>query len=695
MPLHAISDTWPGPGRPEAPGPASAAAQHAAGPHCLRREPTPAAWAISGLPSLPDLWAWAAQQYGDALAIVDRHRKPTTSLTFSQLHEAIQTFAAGLSSLGVRRGERVALFTESSGRWLVADAGIMAAGAVDAVRGVDSISTDELRFILESSEAPALVVQDAHTLERLLPEMPDCCTLAVVLWGDAPAAAAERAHSQLVALSFDQLMERGQRARASGWQPAQLQRGDLASLAFTSGTSGKPKGVMTSQENLVSQLEALDFMPVTPGDTAVSYLPPWHSYGRTLDYFLLSRGCKLHYSRLRDLKQDLVEQQPDIFVSVPLLLDNLHDKALQQLHKVPGEVKLLDAALHHVRAQRLINGTALEHARAPPGSAEKLAATAAAAMLAPVHQAAERGVFERLRRQLGFSRTRWVVSGGGSLTPQTDDFYEAIGVPVVVGYGLTETSPVLTIRHLDNNIRGTIGPPLPRTGIRIAAPHNPAEELPDGQQGLIMASGPQVMQGYWNNAEATEKAFPLGRQPDNGWLDTGAWLAIAQRHPGRRRSSSSCPWVAMMLGLLPRLASMRPHVPCMSYAGDLGWRVPYMPGSSMGGHIVITGRQKDTIVLANGENVEPQPLEDLLCTSPYIQFAVLVGSGKRALGALLVPSQEALDKAGEDVHSAEMHQLMQPFAIEDGTLTRTMKPRKATIFAKYAEQVAEVGKQLR
>ncbi|KAL4438505.1 hypothetical protein ABPG77_000153 [Micractinium sp. CCAP 211/92] len=181
------------------------------------------------------------------------------------------------------------------------------------------------------------------------------------------------------------------------------------------------------------------------------------------------------------------------------------------------------------------------------------------------------------------------------------------------------------------------------------------------------------MLGYWNNAEATAKAFPLGRQPDNGWFDTG----------------------------------------------DLGWRVPYQPGSCMGGHIVIAGRQKDTIVLANGENVEPQPLEDLLCTSPHIQFAVLLGSGKRALGALLVPSQEALERAGGDAYGKAMHELMQgevahmlagrspherirafatlaePFTVEAGTLTHTMKPRKATIFAKYAEQVAEVEKELR
>ncbi|PSC74557.1 long-chain-fatty-acid-ligase [Micractinium conductrix] len=606
------------------------------------RQLSAAARAIAGLASLPEVWAWAAQQYGDAPAVQDLKRTLQVRLTFRELWEQAQRFGAGLTALGVHPSDRVALFAESSGRWVVADAGIQAAGAADAVRGVDSISTDELSFILDASGACALVAQDARTLQRLLPHLPDSCNFAVELWGDAPAAPSK---PSLRVLTFDQLLAEGERA-LSAWQPHPSTPGDLASLMFTSGTSGHPKGVATTHSNLLSQLLGLDSFPVERGDLAVTYLPPWHSYGRIFDYYLLSRGACLYYSRLRDLKADLAEQQPHVFVSVPLLLENLHDKAMRQLSKLAEqEAQLLEAAMHHIRAQRMLTGTSLDHSVDPPSPDQLAAAGKTAAQLAHVHEQAK-DMFSRLRRQLGFSRSRWVISGGGTLADFVDDFFEAIGVPLVSGYGLTETSPVLSARRLDLNIRGTIGPPLPDTDIRIVSLDDKTKELPDGQQGLILARGPQVMHGYWNDDKANDEAFPYDLQ--SGWFDTG----------GHEKSTS--------------LAQGRSHPP------------PPCPPPV---------RQKDTIVLSNGENIEPACIEATLCTSSHIAFAVLVGQNRRGLGALLVPSPEAVEQFGQgDPQSPELRKLLQE---EGGTLTRKLNPRKGEVFKKYATEVAALEQELR
>lgn len=277
---------------------------------------------------------------------------------------------------------------------------------------------------------------------------------------------------------------------------------------------------------------------------------------------------------------------------------------------------------------------------------------------------------------LGIRKT--VVCGGGSLAPHLDDFFETIGLPVLNGYGLTETSPVLACRSALRplgNVRGSVGRVIPGgTELRVVDPES-MHDVPDGVQGLILAKGPGVTFGYYNNESATAAAFSSG----DGWFDTG----------------------------------------------DLGWKAPKaVHGSTMEGCLVLTGRAKDTIVLSSGENVEPQPIEDALCCSPYIKFAALVGHGHRSLGALLVPDEDALKglaaaRGVKELSFEEVYDLMKEavaaagagrirwehvtafkvleraFSIEDGTLTRTMKPRRQVISQVYANEVAELEKKLR
>lgn len=630
--------------------------------------------------TLPQLWDDLAAQYGEALAVMDPHRSPVVQYSFAQLADAIAQFASGLQSLGLSKGDKVSLFSENSSRWLIADQAIMKCGAADAVRGTSS-SLEELQYIMQHSESGGLVVQDAATLDKLLPALgssKQACPMrfVVVLWGSPSAAAAAALGSHL--LTFDAVMARG---AGQAFSPPEACAADLATLVYTSGTTGHPKGVMLTHANLLYQAHNLSFfLPVSPGQRTLSLLPPWHIYERACGYYLFSRGAAQVYSNIRKFREDLTAHPPDYFVCVPLVLDTLHGKVMATLKKSSAvrralALGLLAAAAAYVRARRVVEGLDLQYAvQARPASALALA-WLKMRLLAPLHWLCQRLVAAKVRTALGIRGC--VVSGGGSLAPHLDDFYESIGLPILNGWGLTETSPVLACRRnlpLEN-VRGSVGQPTPGTQLRLVDPES-LQEVADGQQGLLLARGPGVMAGYYADPGATAKAFKAG----DGWFDTG----------------------------------------------DLGWRAPQgVAGSRMAGSIVLTGRAKDTIVLTSGENVEPQPIEDALCCSPFIKFAVLVGHGHRALGALVVPDAEALDELaaarGQDgplspeavrelvggqvralladrirwEHVNEFEVLEEPFSVEDGTLTRTMKPRRAAIMQKYAKEVARLESHLR
>ncbi|GAB4818412.1 hypothetical protein N2152v2_005458 [Parachlorella kessleri] len=628
--------------------------------------------------AVPQIWDMLASLHGDNTAMVDPHANPPAEYTFREVDGMIRLFAAGLYALGISKGDKVSLFSENSSRWMIADQGIMLAGAAGAVRGVLSIPTEELKYIMTMSESKAVVVQDPSVLDRLLPvlDSPDGAGIGTVvsLWGQ-PSQQAKQALRGREVLSFDQVLEIGAAARDE-FSPPAMTREDVATLCYTSGTTGHPKAAVLCHGNLLHQLEALDFLGAHAGQKTVSYLPPWHMYGRTLEYYLHSRGVTQVYSNLRRLKDDLAQQRPNMFISVPLMLDNLHRTAMQRISRLPHNERrlaesLFAASKRYIEAARLVRGVDVRHGRKPPSDEELAKARTTATALAPVHMLAHRLVYRKIRRDLGIQD--WVISGGGSLAAHLDDWFQIIGLQVMVGYGLTETSPVLTVRHkgLRKNVRGTIGPPVPGIEMRIVDPKT-LQDLPDGEQGLMLARGPAVMRGYYKNDKATHAAFPFG----DDWFDTG----------------------------------------------DLGCRVPHsVQGSNMGGNIVITGRAKDTIVLTNGENIEPQPLEDMVQVSPYIKFCVLFG--QRALGALIVPDLEALegslDKDDEgnvsrdhlrSVVHAEISRALaarpsreritafelveEEFSVENGTLTRTMKPRRQVIQSKYRSEVERLISQL-
>ncbi len=617
--------------------------------------------------SLPEIWPLAAGQFGDVVALHSPHTKPEIMISYTQLAEKIRFFAAGLQALGVRLGDRISLIADNSPRWFIADQGIMTAGGVDAVRSSQA-EKEELLFIIANSGSTALVLEDLKTLQKLQDRLNDLPIQFIVLLSDE----APPTETPLQVLNFAQLLEIGSN---HNFVPVKQNRDALATLIYTSGTTGKPKGVMLSYSNLMHQVTTFGtVLQPNPGDMVLSILPSWHSYERTVEYYLLSQGCTQVYTNLRSVKGDLRQFKPNYMVGVPRLWESIYEGVQKQFREQPAKKQrlikfLLGISERYIKAQRVAQGLDLNNLHA--SAVERFAATILATALLPLHKLGEKLVYNKVREATG-GRVKQMISGGGALPRHIDNFFEIIGVQILQGYGLTETSPVTHVRRPWRNMIGASGLPLPATEAKIVDPETKMP-LPPEKRGLVLLRGPQIMQGYYQNPQATAKAI----NPE-GWFDSG----------------------------------------------DLGWLTPQ-------NDLVLTGRAKDTIVLTNGENIEPQPIEDACLRSPYIDQIMLLGQDQRSLGALIVPNLEALEqwaatqnltldiqsdapassssqkidlesKIIQDLFRQELNRqvqnrpgyrpddrigpfkfIVEPFSIENGLMTQTLKVRRHIVVERY------------
>lgn len=627
------------------------------------------------LSGLEQLWPALAQSYGDAPALEAPHAKPPQVLSFRQLHEQIGQAALGFAQLGVTPGDVVALFAENGPRWLVADQGLMRAGAADAVRGA-SAPVDELLYILGDSGAVGLVVESTALLDKLAraggglggPWRPDSPLRFVVLLEGEPAHSVV---SGVPCFSWQGLIEQGLQAGPLSPPSDDPQR--LATILYTSGTTGQPKGVPLSHANLLHQVRTLGVaVAPRPGDRVLSVLPIWHAYERAAEYFLLACGCRQSYTNLKQLRADLQKVRPHYLISVPRLWEALLSGFDDALKAMPAQrQQLIRAALANSRVYGFKRRLACNLSLVEEPWWGRAGAAVRSGLRWPLHRLAETLLWPTLRQQLVGGRLRTAISGGGALAMHVDGFFEAIGIELLVGYGLTETSPVVTCRRPWRNRRGSAGYPLPGTAVRIVEPGTRAP-LAWGQQGLVLVKGPQVMAGYFRQPAATAKVLD-----GDGWFDTG----------------------------------------------DLGHLLA-------DGSLVLTGRAKDTIVLSSGENIEPGPLEEALVASPLLEQVMVVGQDRKQLAGLLVPRSEALEafaKAGaadgqgtvldgavlegEALLRALTREcnrllsqrpgsrpderlagvaLVEPFTLENGLLTQTLKQRRDRIAQRDGAAIAAI-----
>lgn len=538
----------------------------------------------SSIKSLPEVWPLAAERFQNTIALYDPHAKPEVKITYGELNQSIQQFAAGLQSLGVQPGAHIALFADNSPRWLIADQGMILAGAANAVRSSQA-DPQELIYILRDSHSNSLVVENLKTLEKISSALDDLPIELVILLSDEQS----ESEQSLNIVNFSEVMNLGKNHEFSGGQ----QNSDsLATLIYTSGTTGQPKGAMLSHGNLLYQVRILSsILPFQAGDRALSILPTWHAYERTCEYYLLSQGCTLIYSNLRSIKQDLREFKPHCMVAVPRLWESIYEGVQKQLRSQSASKQklaqfFLGISEDYIQARRIAQDLDLENLS--PSASQRFLAGVKSALLAPLHGLGEKLIYHKIRQATG-GQIKVVVSGGGSLAKHLDNFYEIIGVTILVGYGLTETSPVSNARRPWDNLKGASGQPLPGAAIKIVDPET-RQTLPQGERGLVLIKGPQVMQGYYQKPEATAKAIDA-----EGWFDSG----------------------------------------------DLGYITPR-------NNLVLTGRAKDTIVLTSGENIEPQPIEDACVRSSYIDQIMVVGQDQKVLGALIVPNLDALEQWSQE-----------------------------------------------
>ncbi|XHU95673.1 MAG: AMP-binding protein [cyanobacterium endosymbiont of Rhopalodia gibba] len=534
--------------------------------------------------TLPEIWPITAQKFKDIVALEDPHSTPKVSLTYGELYQKIKDFAAGLQSLGLKSSSKVALFADNSPRWFIADQGSMMAGAANAVRSSQA-DKDELFYILSDSNSSILIVENQKTLAKLRSYLNKLPIELIILLSDE-----QRSSDDIIKiLNFQELMELGSH---STLKPVHQTKETLATLIYTSGTTGKPKGVMLCHRNLLHQVVYLEaVIQPRPGDRVLTILPSWHAYERSTEYFLLSRGCVLTYTNIRTFKADLIRFKPQHMLGVPRLWEFLYEGIQKQFRKQSSAQQkiiqfFLTVSERYIIARRIANNLSLDHLEA--SSAERLWSKIKTVLLTPLHRLADKLIYSKIRQEVG-GNLKTVVSGGGSLARHIDTFYEIVNIPLLVGYGLTETSPVTNVRTHSHNLRGSSGQCIPETEVCIVAPDS-GQPVLQGKRGLVLIRGTQVMQGYYKNPEATAKAIN-----NDNWFNSG----------------------------------------------DLGWLTDM-------GDLVITGRAKDTIVLSNGENIEPQAIEDACTRSPYIDQIMLVGQDQKALGALIVPNLEALEKWGQN-----------------------------------------------
>ena len=619
----------------------------------------------SSIRSIPEIWAIVKQKFGQTVALHDPHTQPEIKLTYTDLYQQIQQFAAGLQALGIEPNPeeavppRVAVFADNSPRWLIADQGIMMAGGANAVRGATA-DPEELLYIIQDSGSTALVVENQALLKKLQHRLPDLPIQLIVLLSDEEPETSQT----LSTVKFSQVMTTGANRPL---KPTNHKPQTLATLLYTSGTTGKPKGVMLTHGNLRHQLNTLGtILQPEGGDGVLSILPSWHAYERSVEYFLLSQGCTQIYTNIRYFKQDFKTYKPQYMVSVPRIWESIYEAVQKQFREQPPNKQklvnfLLSASQQYIENRRISQGLTLS--LKPASASEKLIARIKSILWSPVHGLAEKLVYKKVREATG-GRLKWAISGGGSLATHLDNFFEIANIGLLVGYGLTETSPVLTVRRPWHNLKGSAGQPIAHTEIKIVDPET-RQQLPTGQRGLVLARGPQIMAGYYLNPQATAKAID-----SEGWFDTG----------------------------------------------DLGWLTP-------GNDLILTGRAKDTIVLTNGENIEPQPIEDACVRSPYIDQIMLVGQDQKSVGALIVPNAEAVQKWAEtqnpplheidwnsktiqDLFRKELNRevqnrpgyraddrigpfrlIQEPFSIENGMLTQTLKIKRPVVTQHYRDMI--------
>src|SRR2546423_2889917 len=560
------------------------------------------------------------------------------SISAATMLQRAKRIALGLYSLGVRKGDRVALLSESCAEWVLADQGCIYAGAV-TVPIYPTLTPPQVKFILKDCTPRILFISSRKKLTEIEGVLRDCETISHNIVFDSEHT------SEPNFLSLADLETRGgdivtNEPALSSKLAAAARSVDLATIIYTSGTTGEPKGVMLTHANMVSNLiDSSNHLEFGEKDVALSVLPLSHIFERQAMNMYLHHGMSVYFGSLENLGESLREVQPTVFVGVP----RIYEKIIARVQDRAAEKGKLNA---RIVAWAIGNGKRWA-GLVPQRSALPF-------WLSIKHRVADVIVLEKLRKAMG-GRIRILVSGGAPLSSDVALAFIGARLPIVQGYGLTETSPVITAGQLDDNRVGTAGKTIRHIEVRIAS---------DGE---IETRGPHVMLGYWHKPEETRAAFT-----DDGWFKTG----------------------------------------------DVG----HLDAE---GYLTITDRKKELLKTSGGKYIAPQPIEQLIKTSRFVNQAVVIGDGRNFPSALIVPDWPQIEGYAKykgfelktraefcrdprvvnlfERQIAERTQnlaqfekikrialLEKEFTLEGGELTPTLKVKRRVIDEKYRDVIDQI-----
>jgi long-chain acyl-CoA synthetase len=564
-----------------------------------------------------------------------------TSTTYAETWNWIRDVALGMQELGIKAGDRVCIMSRTRPLWLVADLASMSLGAVSCPI-YPSSEPNQAAFIINNVGARLIFVENAQQAAKVASVRDECPTLETVV------VVEDRGKTPEGTISLDDVFDLAptdadhRRLWDDGWRA--ISREQLATIIHTSGTTANPKGAMITHGNLVFNYEAvIQCVDFSQDDVFLSWLPLSHIYERVAGMVVpMGRGCTIAYAEplIERLPANMVEVRPTVMVAVPRLYERVYARVLSSVESSSP----LKRRIFHWAA-----GLGRQKYEA------HLAGRRPSPLLSAQLKVADLLVFGQIRGRTG-GRVRYFVSGSAPLAREIGEFFYAMGMLILEGYGLTETSPFVSINRPDSFVFGTVGRPAPGTEVRIEA-----------GSGEILVRGPQVMLGYLNHPDETAAA-----------IDTDGWF----------------------------------------HTGDVG-------EIDDGGRIRITDRLKNIIVLGNGKNVSPAPMEAALSTSKYIAQALILGDRQPYTGALIAPDFDELgrwasahDLAGvapeqlierrevQKLIDAEVRRTLDPFAIferprrvallprllteEAGELTPSLKTKNRVVLANWADKVREL-----
>ncbi|MFO7925454.1 AMP-dependent synthetase/ligase [Natronomonas sp.] len=498
------------------------------------------------------------------------------SLTYAEMRAIVRNLAAGFRALGVESNTKVGIYANTRMEWAQTDLALLAAGGVVTTVYTES-SAEQARYLLDDPGAEGVVVENAELLERIV-AVEDDLDLSFIIVIDDVGAHDDRDDVHTLAEVHELGTEAFDEATYRSWID-ERDLDDLASLIYTSGTTGEPKGVRLTHRNFRSNVNGIrkrfsdrpDKPEGTPSidetDRVLSFLPLAHVFERVSGHFLMfGSGATVAYAESPDtVGEDIVAVSPTSASSVPRVYERIYDSLREEAPQAVFE-------------------------RAVPIAREWANTDDPGPGLRIKHALMDRLVYSSVREKLG-GNVEFFVSGGGSLSKRLAELFDGMGIPILEGYGLTETSPVVSVNPPEDYRPGTLGPPLSNVEVRLDESIVSEEQkaTATGAIGELYVRGPNVTDGYWNRPRETEKAFT-----DDGWFRTGDIIEETDD-----------------------------------------------------GYLIYHDRIKQLIVLDTGKNVAPQPIEDEFATSGRIDQAMVIGNDEKFVAALFVPNFEAVRRWAE------------------------------------------------